>query len=77
MLRLVLEGANLSLWPIISLVIFFGTSLGVLLWIYRPGSSEFYRQLGGLALEDQARGASAKADTRSTATITPQIPSEN
>lgn len=80
MLRLVLEGAGLSLWPVISLLIFFGTSLGVLIWIYRPGSAEFYRRLGVLALEgaleDKVRGASASADTRSTAPSNPQIPSE-
>jgi hypothetical protein len=76
MLRLVLEGANLSIWPLISLLIFFGTTMLMLLWIYRPGSADFYRQLGGLVLEDKAPGVAAKADTRSTAPITPYTPSE-
>jgi hypothetical protein len=50
-MRIVMEQAGLTFWPALSLVIFFGTTLGVLFWIYRPGSSEFYKKLGDLALE--------------------------
>lgn len=72
MLRLVLENAGLALWPAVSLLIFFGTTMCVLAWIYRPGSADFYRRLGGLALEDQSGGAAASANTRSTAPVTPK-----
>lgn len=68
MMRIVMENAGLSFWPALSLVIFFATTLGVLVWIYRPGSREFYRKLGGLALEDQPRaeGASENLNSRET-----------
>ena len=55
MMRIVMENAGLTFWPALSLVIFFATTLGVLVWLFRPGSREFYRKLGGLALEDQPR----------------------
>lgn len=77
MLRLVLENAGLAFWPAISLLIFFGTTVGMLAWIYRPGSADFYRRLGKLALEDQAGGVPAPANTRSTTPFTPKNPSEN
>lgn len=77
MLRLVLENAGLALWPAVSLLIFFGTTLCVLAWIYRPGSADFYRRLGGLVLEGQSGGDPASANARSAAPITPKTPSEN
>lgn len=52
MMRIVMENAGLSFWPALSLVIFFVTTLGILIWIFRPGSSEFYRKLGRKPLED-------------------------
>jgi|GEM_PF-1875554 len=78
MLRLVMEGADLSLWPAISLVVFMLTTLAVLYWIYRPGSADFYRHLASMVFEDKASGASdsSGAETRKTAS-TPTIPSEN
>jgi cbb3-type cytochrome oxidase subunit 3 len=76
MLRLVLENAGLAFWPAVSLLIFFGSTLCVLAWIYRPGSADFYRRLGGLALEDQSGGTPVSASTRSTAPITPKTSSE-
>jgi cbb3-type cytochrome oxidase subunit 3 len=51
-MRLVMEGAGLTFWPALSLVVFVITCLGILAWIYRPGSRQFYRRLGGLPLED-------------------------
>lgn len=81
MLRLVMENAGLALWPALSLLIFFGSTLGVLLWIYRPGSSDFYRHLGTLALQEsgetQKTDAAAGNDIRSAASSTPKISSEN
>lgn len=55
MMRIVMENAGLSFWPALSLVIFFATTLAVLVWLFRPGSREFYRKLGNLALEDAPR----------------------
>lgn len=60
-MRLVLENAGLSFWPTLSLVIFFATTVGVLLWLFRPGSSAFYRSLGRLALEDPGEPRRAPA----------------
>ena len=59
MMRIVMENAGLSFWPALSLVIFFATTLAVLVWLFRPGSREFYRKLGGLALEDAPRAEKA------------------
>lgn len=64
-MRIVMENAGLSFWPALSLVIFFVTTLGVLVWIYRPGSREFYSKLGGLALEDQPRAGDASDNLNS------------
>ncbi len=81
MLRLVMENAGLSLWPALSLLIFFGSTLGVLLWIFRPGSSDFYRHLGALALQDnrddEKPDAAAGGKPRAAASFTPKISSEN
>ncbi len=52
MMRQVMESAGLQNWPSISLAIFFTLFLFALLWIFRSGSSDFYRRLGNLALED-------------------------
>lgn len=75
-----MENAGLALWPALSLLIFFGSTLGVLLWIYRPGSSDFYRRLGALALQEN--GETPKPDAagneiRSAASFNPKISSEN
>jgi hypothetical protein len=78
-MRVVMENAGLSFWPALSLLIFFVSTLGVLLWIFRPGSSEFYRKLGRKPLEDGSGKAtkdpSAKApsdDSPSTSQPSPE-----
>lgn len=84
MLRLVMEGSGLSLWPAISLVVFMLTTLAVLYWIYRPGSADFYRRLGMMILDDKTGErsnpshvtGSSGTNTRKAAP-TPTIPSEN
>jgi hypothetical protein len=68
MMRIVMENADLSFWPALSLVIFFATTLAVLAWLYRPGSREFYRKLGGLALEEQPRAGAASDNLNSRET---------
>ncbi len=50
-MRLVMEAAGLAFWPSLSLAVFFAACLGMLAWIYRPGSKAFYRKMSGMALE--------------------------
>jgi cbb3-type cytochrome oxidase subunit 3 len=55
MIRLVMERAGLTLWPMLSLLIFLASSLAIVIWLYRPGSKTFYQNLARMALdEDQA-----------------------
>jgi len=81
MLRLVMEQAGLAFWPTLSLLIFFGVLLGVLLWIFRPGSSDFYRRLGGMVLQDNHQdknpGVAASAASPANAPLTPKTSAEN
>jgi cbb3-type cytochrome oxidase subunit 3 len=52
-MRLVMEASGLAFWPSLSLAVFFAACLGMLAWIYRPGSRALYRELGGLALDTE------------------------
>jgi cbb3-type cytochrome oxidase subunit 3 len=52
MMRIVMEQAGLTFWPALSLVIFLIVSLATLLWLYRPGSRDFYRKMSDIALQD-------------------------
>lgn len=52
MIRLVMERAGLTLWPMLSLLIFMTSSLAMVIWLYRPGSKAFYRDLAQLALDE-------------------------
>jgi cbb3-type cytochrome oxidase subunit 3 len=74
MLRLVMENAGLSVWPALSLLIFFITTLGVLFWIFRPGSSEFYRKLGQLALEEKSVAATPVVTPGPSAKTSQKLP---
>lgn len=56
-MRLVMEAAGLAFWPSLSLAVFFAACLGMLAWIYRPGSRALYRHLGGLALDPASDSA--------------------
>ncbi|HKP95912.1 MAG TPA: hypothetical protein VJ385_09160 [Fibrobacteria bacterium] len=55
MIRLVMERAGLTFWPVFSFVLFLVSSGVMLAWLYRPGSSSFYGGLSRLALGDEAR----------------------
>ena len=58
MIRLVMERAGLTLWPMLSFILFLVSSVVILIWLYRPGSVVFYRDLANLALgndQPQAR----------------------
>ncbi len=50
MIRLVMERAGLTFWPMFSLVLFMVSSGCMIAWLYRPGSKAFYGHLAGLAL---------------------------
>ncbi len=59
-----MEAAGLAFWPSLSLAVFFAACLGMLAWIYRPGSRAFYRKMSGLALEiDNERETSTSRPT--------------
>lgn len=39
--------------PAIGFVLFFLIFIGAVIWVYRPRSKEFYKELSRLALEDE------------------------
>ncbi len=60
MIRLVMESAGLTFWPVFSFVIFLASSATMLLWLFRPGSAPFYGRLSRLALDEGPGGRSGK-----------------
>jgi flagellar biosynthesis/type III secretory pathway M-ring protein FliF/YscJ len=52
MIRLVMERSDLTLWPILSFILFLVSCALMLLWMYRPGSATFYGNLSRMALGD-------------------------
>lgn len=52
MIRLVMEHAGLTLWPILSFALFLISSGAILIWLYRPGSTAFYGKLANLVVDD-------------------------
>jgi hypothetical protein len=53
MIRQVMEGAGLTFWPVLSLVIFLASTAFMLLWLYRPGSGPLYGRMSRMALENE------------------------
>lgn len=53
MIRLVMEGAGLTIWPVLSFIIFFASCMLMLLWLYRPGSAPIYRRMARMALDGE------------------------
>ena len=53
MIRQVMEGASLTLWPVLSLVLFMASSAVMLAWMYRPGSRGFYDRLSRMVLREE------------------------
>jgi cbb3-type cytochrome oxidase subunit 3 len=53
MVRQVMETAGLTLFPMISLILFFLLSLSVVLWTWRKGSKNFYQSFSEIALTDE------------------------
>ena len=43
-----------STWPLLALVLFIGVFVGMLVWIFRPGSKQFYEREAQLPLQDSA-----------------------
>jgi hypothetical protein len=54
MIRLVMERAGLTFWPMFSFVLFLVSSGLMLAWLYRPGSASFYGNLSRLAVGEDA-----------------------
>ncbi len=52
MIRTVMENAGLAFWPSLSLIIFGFSCFGMVLWLFRSGSADFYRSLSTMALEE-------------------------
>jgi hypothetical protein len=52
MIRQVMEGAGLTLWPVLSFIIFLVSCGFMLLWLYRPGSAPLYGRMARMALEN-------------------------
>lgn len=52
MIREVMEAANLVIWPMITLVLFFVSMLAMLLWVWRKDSEKVYGHLSQLVLEE-------------------------
>jgi hypothetical protein len=57
MMRAVMESAGLTFWPVLSLVIFGMSLLGLFAWLYRSGSGGFYRDMARLALDPRTSEA--------------------
>jgi cbb3-type cytochrome oxidase subunit 3 len=56
------EGDHVT-WPLVALCVFIVVFVGMLVWIYRPGSKQFYEREAQLPLEDSA--SSSKGGDRS------------
>ena len=44
---------GLLLGPMLALVVFLGVFVGMLVWIFRPGSKQFYQHNAELPLQDE------------------------
>ncbi|MDB5104902.1 MAG: hypothetical protein JWP91_2591 [Fibrobacteres bacterium] len=56
MIRLVMERSGLTMWPVLSFVIFLVSCAVMLIWLYRPGSGDFYGNLARMALGEPGNG---------------------
>lgn len=72
MIRAWLSDQGFTLGPAIALLLFFGVFIGVLVWIYRPGSKRIYEHESRLPFDDEEapqgeprRGAGDRQDTES------------
>lgn len=49
-----LSDGDYATWPLVALVVFIVVFVGMLVWIFRPGSKEFYKREARLPLEESA-----------------------
>lgn len=54
MMRLVMENAGLTFWPVLSLTMFSLALVGLLAWLYRSGAKDFYQDMARMALDQGA-----------------------
>lgn len=53
MFKDVLLRADLTMFPIVGLIMFVIVAVAILVWVFRSGSSEFYDKLNQVALDDE------------------------
>ena len=53
LLKQILSDPFFILWPCVSLIIFVSVMIGSFLWVFRPGSKEFYDQIRYQALDKE------------------------
>lgn len=56
MMRAVMESADLTFWPVLSLAVFGIYAVGLVAWLYRKGSGKFYQSMAGMAVEERKDG---------------------
>jgi hypothetical protein len=56
MMRSVMEAAGLTFWPVLSLTVFGLYAVGLVFWLYRKGSREFYQSMAAMATEEGGHG---------------------
>jgi cbb3-type cytochrome oxidase subunit 3 len=56
MMRSVMENAGLTFWPILSLAVFGIYAMGVVAWLFRKGSKDFYTTMSSMAMEERQDG---------------------
>jgi hypothetical protein len=62
MMRLVMENAGLTFWPVLSFVIFLASCSLMVVWLYRPGAGSFYGRLARMAMNEGGAGSDADAE---------------
>jgi hypothetical protein len=61
MMRLVMENAGLTFWPVLSFVIFLASCSLMVIWLYRPGAGNFYGRLARMAMGEGGAGGDPAA----------------
>jgi cbb3-type cytochrome oxidase subunit 3 len=64
MIRTWLTDQGFLLGPAFALVVFFVVFIGVLVWIYRPGSRQVYEHEAQLPFDTGSQGGRAHASTK-------------
>lgn len=60
MIREALANLHWSYLPVVSMMMFFGVFLGVLIWVYRKESHRVYHEMGTLPLQEDQRFGGGK-----------------